>query len=212
MYRIKDERIVKTLNRLHKSASSQTFTMIKGISKSIFRKLEPKDMKDAYIAISRDQGEFIYNLLVEKEAKNIIEFGTSFGISAIYLAAAAKVNGGTVITSELLANKCKIAQQNFDDAGLGKWIDLREGDAMQTLKEVPENVDFILLDGWNELYLPLIKMLIPKLKNGTLIYTDNVGFPTTKPFLDYLQSNPDRFESNKVYAPKSGAWLTEVIR
>lgn len=212
MHRIKDKQIIETLNRLNKSASSQTLTMIRGVSRSIFRKLEPRDMKDAYIAISKDQGEYIYNLLVEKKAKNIIEFGTSFGISTIYLAAAAKVLDGQVITSELLANKCEIAKQNFEDAAVSNWIDLREGDAMQTLKEVPENIDFILLDGWNELYLPLIKMLSPNFKKGTLIYTDNVGFPSTKPFLDYLESNPDKFVSKKVYEPKGGALLTEVIR
>lgn len=210
-HRIKDNRIEETLNKLHKKASSEMFTVIKGASKSIFRKLEPADMKDAYIAITRDQGEFIYNLLLEKQARNIIEFGTSFGISTIYLAAAAKQTNGHVITSELLANKCQIAQQNFDAAGLSKWIDLREGDALETLKEIPEGIDFLLLDGWNELYLPLVKMLAPKLKKGALIYTDNAGFPSTKPFLDFLQSNPTKYRNRKVYESKGGALLTEII-
>jgi len=202
IHKIKDDQITNTLNKLHKEASSQMLTVMMGASKSIFRKLEPADMKDAYIAISKDQGEFIYGLLIEKQAKNIIEFGTSFGISAIYLAAAAKETNGHVITSELLENKCRIAQQNFEEAGLEKWIDLREGDAMETLKEVPYGIDFLLLDGWNELYLPLIKMLEPKLKKGTFVYTDNIGFPSTKPFVNYLQSNPAKYRNTKVYEDK----------
>lgn len=211
MHIIKENRILATLNKLHKNASSEMFTVMKGASKAIFRKLEPEDMKDAYIAISQDQGEFIYDLLVEKQATNIIEFGTSFGISAIYLAAAAKQTDGQVITTELLASKCEIAQQNFKEAGVEKWVDLREGDAMETLKEVPDAIDFLLLDGWNELYLPLMNMLSPKIKKGALIYTDNVGFPSTQPFLDYLHSNPDKYRTSKVYEPKGGALLTEVI-
>lgn len=184
---------------------------MKGASKAIFRKLEPEDMKDAYIAISKEQGDFIYDLLIERQAKNIIEFGTSFGISTIYLAAIAKQLGGQVITSELLASKCRIAQQNFKEAEVDQWVDLREEDAMETLKEVPDDIDFLLLDGWNELYLPLIKMLSPKIKKGALIYTDNVGFPSTKPFLNYLQSKSNKYSSRKVYDPKGGALLTEIL-
>ena len=79
-------------------------------------KLRPEDMKDAYIAISRNQGIFLYDFLIQQKAKHIVEFGTSFGISTLYLGAAAKVNGGQVITTELLANKCKIARANFEKA------------------------------------------------------------------------------------------------
>lgn len=136
-----------------------------------------------HISITREQGEYIYDLLIRANAKNIVEFGTSFGISTIYLAAAAKENKGRVITSELLASKCKIALQNFKDADVNDIIDLREGDAMETLKDIPNNIDFLLLDGWNNLYKPLLKMLEPKLSNGAYIYTDNIMFAGSKPFV-----------------------------
>lgn len=211
MIKIENKLILDTLNNLHKHASAEKFKVMLGVSKAIFRKLEPEDMRDVYISISKDQGEFIYALLIKNQAKNIVEFGTSFGISTLYLAAAAKRTNGRVITSELLANKCRIAKQNFKEAGLDKWIDLREGDALQTLQEVPDEIDFLLLDGWNELYLPLVKMLSPKLKKGSLIYTDNVGFPSTKPFLNYLFSKPHEFRNKEVYQNKGGALLTEKI-
>jgi len=209
--KITDKQITSTLSRMHKEASSQGFTMLKGMSKGIFRKLQPKDMKDAYIAISQEQGVFLYDLLVERQFKNIVEFGTSFGISSIYLGAAAKENGGKLITSELLPEKCAIAQQNFKEAGLEQWIELREGDALKTLQNIPEPIDFLLLDGWNDLYLPLLEMLEPKFKKGTLIYTDNASFRSSQPFIQHLKNNPHKYDSQRLQGEKGGAELTEFI-
>ncbi|MEM7375329.1 MAG: class I SAM-dependent methyltransferase [Bacteroidota bacterium] len=210
-HRITDPQIQQTLNRMHKEASSQGLTLMKGLSKGIFRKLQPEDMKDAYIAISQQQGEFLYDLLIQRAAKHIVEFGTSFGISTLYLGAAAKETGGHVITSELLAGKCRVAEDNFQEAGLQDWIELREGDALETLKDVKDGIDFLLLDGWNDLYLPLVQILAPKFKKGTLIYTDNASFPSAKPLLHYFASHPERYISRRLQDEKGGSELTEVI-
>lgn len=210
-HRITDPRIQQTLSRLHEEASSQGFTLIKGLTKGIFRKLRPEDMKDAYIAISQQQGEFLYDLLIQRQSKHIVEFGTSFGISSLYLGAAAKENGGTVITTELLPEKCNVANANFQEAGLDSWIELREGDALKTLTDIEDGIDFLLLDGWNDLYLPLVQMLAPKFKAGTLIYTDNASFPSARPLLNYFESNPDRYQSRRLRDDKGGSELTEVI-
>lgn len=210
MRKIKDFRIQQTLNRLHNESSQEMGKIIRGLSKGIFRKLRPEDMKDAYIAISRNQGEYLYDLLIEREAKNIVEFGTSFGISTIYLAAAAKQNGGKVITTELLAEKCAVAQQNFEEAGLSDVIELREGDALRTLQHLDGDIDFLLMDGWNDLYLPLLKQLEPAFKDGTIIYTDNASFKSAKPYLDYIYSRPDKYKSQRVADDKGGSELTMV--
>ncbi|MDW3651449.1 MAG: class I SAM-dependent methyltransferase [Bacteroidia bacterium] len=209
---ISDQRVYTTLNRLHDEASSEGFTIFKGLSKGVFRPLRPEDMKDAYLAISRDQGEYLYKLLLEKEFKNIVEFGTSFGISTLYLAIAARENGAKVITTELLPGKCRLAQQNFEEAGLAEWIDLREGDALETLKETPEQIDFLLMDGWNDLYLPLMELLEPRLKKGALIYADNASFPSAKPYLSYLRSKPEKYRSVRLQDAKGGSELTEVLK
>ena len=187
MHRIENEKVLKTLDRMHQEASSQGLVLMKGISKGIFRKLRPEDMEEAYIAISRSQGELLVDLLVEQGAKHIVEFGTSFGISTLYLAAAAEKTGGKVITTELLASKCEVARKNFEEAGMEEIIELREGDALGTLKDIEGDIDFLLLDGWNDLYLPLLKVLEPKFRKGTLIYTDNASFKNAQPFLEYLQ-------------------------
>ena len=211
IHRISNPQITKTLTRMHKEASRQGLTLMKGLAKSIFRPLRPEDLKDAYIALSQEQGEYVYDLILQKKSKHIIEFGTSFGISTLYLGAAAKENGGKVITTELLPEKCRIAQQNFDEAGLQDWIDLREGDALETLKDVEDGIDFLLMDGWNDLYHPLLHILEPKLKKGAVIYTDNAGFPGTQPFIDHLESRPEKYRSQRIYNSKGGVLLTQVI-
>lgn len=212
MNKISTSAILTTLNELHLQSKNEYPKILKGMAKAMFRELQPADMKDAYIAISKQQGEFIYDLILEKKAKNIIEFGTSFGISTLYLAAAAKATNGKVITTELLDNKCKIAAKNFKKAGLSEYIDLREGDALETLKvDVPDNIDFLLLDGWNNLYLPLLKLLEPKFKKGTLIYTDNASFKSTKPFLEYVKANTAKYKTVSINADKGDAELSEFL-
>ncbi|MEM1320495.1 MAG: class I SAM-dependent methyltransferase [Bacteroidota bacterium] len=211
MHTIKDQKTLTVLRRLHKEAASQGFTIVKGLSKGLFRPLRPEDMKDAYIPISRHQGEFLFNLLVEKKAQNIIEFGTSFGISTLYLAAAARINQGKVITSEILPEKCRVAQRNFEEAGLADYVDLRVGDAMETLKAVPDRIDFLLLDGWNDLYLPLLQMLESKFRKGTLIYTDNASFRSARPFLNYLKAHPEQYQSRRLSDDKGGSELTKYL-
>ena len=208
---ITDTAINQVLDKLHQDASTQKLTMLKTVLRILFKKPSPSDFKDAYISISKDQGVFLYNLLVERKASNIIEFGTSFGISTLYLGAAAKEAKGKVITSEIVPEKCETALQNFKDAGLSNWIELREGDAMETLKDVPNDIDFLLLDGWNDLYLNLVTLLEPKFKTGTLIYTDNAGFPSTKPFLEYIKDHPEKYKTKRMKTKTGGAELSEYI-
>ena len=195
-----------TLNRMHKESEGEIFTILKGLSNGIFRKLKPEDMRDAYIAMSREQGIQMYELILENKSKNIIEFGTSFGISTLYLGAGAKVNRGKVITTEVLKVKADVARKNFQEANLSEFIELREGDAIVTLQNAPENIEFLLLDGWNDLYLPLLKLLEPKFKDGCVVVTDNVNFSSAKPFLDYVRNhknyqsgylNPEDYRTEK---------------
>lgn len=109
----------------------------------------------------------------------------------------------------MLASKANIAFQNFKDAEVDSHIDLRIGDAMETLQNAPDNIDFLLLDGWNDLYLPLIKILEPKLKKGAYIYTDNINFIGSKPFMDYIKSHPEKYKTKRLSENKGGVELTE---
>ncbi len=186
----KNPKLKQTLDRMHKEASGELFTRLKGWLRAIFRELKPEDMKDAYLAMDAEQGGMMYRLIVEHQAKNIVEFGTSFGVSTLYLAAGARETGGRVITTEILPEKVRVASANFEEAGMRDLIEIREGDAMKTLVDAPEGIEFLLLDGWKDLYVPLVKLLEPKLKDGCIIVTDNVDFPSVKPYIEYIRSSP----------------------
>lgn len=169
-------------------------------------------MEQTYIALTPEQGKLVYQLARSNNAKNLIEFGSSFGISTIYLGAAAKDNGGKVISTEILPSKHTIAMKNVHSAGLSNYVEIRLGDAMETLIQVPDQIDFLLLDGWNNLYLPLLKMLEPKLKSGCIIYSDNINFSSSGEFVGYLKSKPQHYINTALKTNKGGAALTTYIK
>ncbi|UJB72392.1 class I SAM-dependent methyltransferase (plasmid) [Acaryochloris sp. 'Moss Beach'] len=202
---------MNTLDLLYEDASSDKRRLLTAFPKLIFRDLKPSDVRKAYLPINRDQGEFIYDLLISEGSKHIVEFGTSFGISTLFLAAAARQTGGHIVTSELLPEKCAIAQKNFECAGIADLVDLREGNAMDTLASIDDGIDFLLLDGWNDLYLPVLQMVEHKLNKGAYIYTDNASFPGTEPLLSYLRENSRKFESEHMKTGKGGIELTKYL-
>ncbi len=163
---------------------------------------EPIDYENIYLPISKEQGQGIRKIIVENACKQVVEFGTSFGISTIYLADAVRRTGGKVITTELLDSKAQIALQNIKDAGLEDYVEIRVGDAMQTLKDYTTPIDFLFLDGWKDLYLPLFQLLIPQFKSGSLIYADNVDMESTQAYTEYVLNNKEAYTSQFMHGGK----------
>jgi predicted O-methyltransferase YrrM len=132
-------------------------------------------LKDQPLAVSRSTGTLLYMLARAGRAKTIIEFGTSFGISTLHLAAALRDNGGgRLIGSEFEPSKIRRARANLAAAGLADLVDIREGDALQTLAtDLPDTIDFVLLDGAKNLYPPILSLLESRLRGGALIVADN---------------------------------------
>jgi precorrin-6B methylase 2 len=121
-------------------------------------------------------------------AKRVVEFGASFGISTLYLAAAVRANGGSrVITTEIEPSKCRAAEDNVRRAGLDDIVEVREGDAMRTLEAIDGPVDLVFLDGWKDLYLPVLDLLRPRLRPGAMVLADNVNLPETRPYLAHVR-------------------------
>ncbi len=195
MHKITDKRVLELLDELHKKANSnlQWLFLLKASLKRLFKKLSPEDMRDAYISISSEQGKQVYDLLLRKKSRCIVEYGTSFGISTLYLAAAVKENKGKVVSCELLANKCKVAKQNFKRAGLENYIELKEGDALSTLQDFNEPIDILFFDAWPEIYIPLLVKLQVLMKAGSLLYLDNADNKRTWPLRQYLRERPKEF-------------------
>lgn len=137
--------------------------------------------KDIIMSVSREGGQLLYLLTRAVRAQTVVEFGTSFGISTLYLASAVRDNGGKqVITTELQADKARSAQENFTAAGLDDVVDLRLGDALETLKDLPEPVDVLLLDGWPSLRLEVLHLVEPRMRPGALVIVDDIDLETSK--------------------------------
>ncbi|UYY57001.1 O-methyltransferase [Sphingomonas sp. S2-65] len=133
---------------------------------------------DNFLAVSPDYGRFLYAMARARQATRMVEFGTSMGISTIYLAAALRDNGGGhLIGSEMEPTKVARARANLDAAGLADLVDIRTGDALETLQAIGGEVDLLLVDGAFSLYLPVLKLVEPWLKPGAVILGENAFEP-----------------------------------
>jgi predicted O-methyltransferase YrrM len=153
-----------------------------------------------FMAVAPEVGRFFYILVRSYKPSRIVEFGTSFGLSAIHLAAALRDNGsGQLITTEQSSEKAARAAQHFEQAGLSNLIELRHGDAFVTLQGV-EKIDMLVLDGWKPLYLPLLQMLEPVLAPHCLVVADDVISLAAKcaPYLDYVRDRANGYVSCEI--------------
>jgi predicted O-methyltransferase YrrM len=131
--------------------------------------------KELYMAVSPETARLLYMLARATHARAIVEFGTSFGISTVHLAAALRDNGGgRLVGSELEPNKVTQARANLSAAGLADLVDVREGDALETLgRDLPETIDLVLLDGHKPLYPRILDLVAPRLRAGACLVADN---------------------------------------
>lgn len=174
------------VDRLHVLAKSQFKSLIRHYlprlpNMLLGRPVPPaRDMSffdDKLLPLNAAQGDLLYLLARAKGARCAVEFGTSFGVSTIYLAAAARDAGlgGRVIGTELVPAKAAKARANLAAAGLATQVEIREGDARETLCELDVPVDFLLIDGWPALGFEILRIVEPKLANGAVIVVDNVA-------------------------------------
>jgi predicted O-methyltransferase YrrM len=160
----------------------------------------PQELADAreslYLPISARGGELLYALVRAGRPETVVEFGTSFGISTIYLAAAVTDNGtGRVFGTEMSAAKVAAAQANLDEAGLADAVTILAGDARDTLADVPGPIGLVLLDGWKDLCLPVLRSLEPRLAPGALVVADDITMATMADYLDYVRDPANGYVS-----------------
>jgi predicted O-methyltransferase YrrM len=199
--------IKELLGRLHAAADQQEALLSANVEREAKKRNAKADsdladlFSEAYIPVPAEVGMLLYTLARATNGRTVVEFGTSYGISTIYLAAAVRDNGrGRVITTEMNAAKARQAAKNFEEAGLLSIIDIREGDALETLRNVDAPVDLVLLDGWKNLYLPVLKVIESKLRPGALIVADDLDiFPEVhKPYLSYVRSPDNGYASVEI--------------
>lgn len=195
------ENIKATLIELYNDAKNDKTRIIKGLVKSIIRPMQPEDFKHAYLSITEEQGLFLVDLIKKNKLKNIVEFGTSFGISTLFLAQGALETKGRIITTELIASKAEKAMENFKKAEVSNIIDVRIGDAMQTLQNHKAPIDLLFLDGWKDLYQPLFNMLESNFHTNTIIYVDNANMTESRAFLKEVGKN-DKYTLESIFDGK----------
>src|SRR5580658_8834828 len=146
-------------------------------SKADYRELYGR-LKDVPIAVSRETGALLYVLARSLRARTIVEFGTSFGISTLHLAAALRDNGGgRLITSEFEPSNAARARDHLTAGGLIDLVEIRDGDALKTLSvDLPETIDLVLLDGAKALYPEILSLVESRLRPGALIVADNADY------------------------------------
>jgi predicted O-methyltransferase YrrM len=191
---LQDRRVATELDRMYTESKTQ-MSKLREMQGELGRPMTTQErteaMSEFYIPVTPEAGRLLYSLVRATRPTTVVEFGMSFGISAVHLAAAVRDNGhGRVVTTELSDTKIAAAKQTFAETGLDDVITILEGDALSTLTDLDEPVDFVLLDGWKDLYLPVMKLLEPHLSAGVLVVADNASAPDMKPYLDYVR-NPD---------------------
>ncbi len=170
---------------------------------STLEKLRKVDIapEDRILAITKETGELLNMILRLKNAKNILEVGTSTGYSTIWCAEAIYKQSGKIITIEQNPNKIKRAKENFQKAGIADTITIKKGLAMQILrelnlqKEYKDFFDFVLIDADKENVIEYFDLILPMVSAGGVIITDNMLYPEKykqdmKKFSDYLKKNP----------------------
>ena len=193
---LQDAKVASALDRMYRESTDQ-FAQLRERAGDFERLASASAQEradafsDFYLPVTPEAGRLLYMLVRSSRPSTIVEFGMSLGISAIHLASAVRDNGnGRVVTTELSAAKVAAAKKTFAETGLDELITVLEGDARSTLAAVDGPVHFVLLDGWKELYLPVAKLLEPKLSAGALIIADNTSMADTKPYLEHVR-DPD---------------------
>ena len=140
------------------------------------------------LAVGPETGQLINILAKSLKAPNILEIGTSYGYSGIWLAEAARATGGRLTTLELQDYKSAYAREMSVKAGLADHVDFKVGDALELIAALPAGIDFVLLDLWKDLYTPCLEAFYPKLNPGAIIVADNMIRPGGEEVLRYAKA------------------------
>ena len=146
------------------------------LSKEELEAIRPQRM----LAIGEEAGRFLNLLIKVAGSRHVLELGTSVGYSTVWLAEAARANGGQVTTIDENGDKTAQARDYLAQAGLAEVVTFVTGDALEIIAAQAGPFDFVLLDIWKSAYIPCFEAFLPKLAPGGLIAADNMTWPVTE--------------------------------
>jgi predicted O-methyltransferase YrrM len=184
-----DEQVTAVLDEYHQRIRAEHERMRSGQWPT-----DGSDFRDqALLAVGPDTGRVLHIIARSLKAPNILEIGTSFGYSGIWLADAARASGGRVTTLELAQHKSDHARAMATKAGLASFIDFKVGDAVKLIGALDAGIDFVLLDLWKDMYVPCLEAFYPKLNRGAIIVADNMirpGGPEVERYGETVRAKP----------------------
>jgi predicted O-methyltransferase YrrM len=200
---LSDPTVDRTLDRLHAAADAHDPAVMAEVwtvagERGALSDAEMADLlADAYMPIAPDNGRFLHLLACARPPGRIVEFGCSHGLSTIYLAAALEPGEPRLVTTELEPAKVAAASANLAAAGLLDRVELRTGDAFETLADLEGQIALLFLDGWKALYLPMLQLLEPQLAAGALVVADDTTLlpHLTAEYLAYVRDPANGYVS-----------------
>jgi predicted O-methyltransferase YrrM len=194
---IEDAELERLLASLHAKSDEQTAALKSFAARQASGESPPTDdeikafRRDKFVALDRDKAEFCYQLCRATDARRIVEIGTSYGVSTLYLAAAVRDNiraaggDGVVVGTEYEPEKASAARKHFAQSGLSHFIELREGDLRQTLARIDGPIDFVLVDIWIAMARPALELVALSLRPGAIVVCDNTEMHRSQ-YADYF--------------------------
>lgn len=187
---LEDPRVRLEIERLHALSIAQRPRMLRAMVRDVARGLglmvarrrrsartDARWVRDLSLAFTPEQGRFVYTLARAMGARHAVEFGTSLGVSALYLGAAIRATGdGAMVTSEIVPEKARRAEEAIEAAGLADLVEVRTGDGLETLsRDLPEPIDLVILDGFFYQFVPMIELVEDAIRPGGLVLARTAG-------------------------------------
>jgi predicted O-methyltransferase YrrM len=197
-----DERVEATLSRIEAEQENVDAVLRERGVRHPSVDSDPALHVEAGYSLSPEQGELLYLWARSLGATRVVDFATSIGVSAIYLAAAIRDNGGGIVVgSELVPQKAEAANANLAEAGLSEFVEVRVGDARETLGGVGGPVDLAVIDGWPggkpTLSMSVLELIIPQLRPGAMLLNDN----GEQDYLEHVRDPRNGFRSATLRLP-----------
>jgi len=170
-----DKKVQTVLDEYHQRMEKENALM-----RSLPMKEGMKRRDEWLLPVGEEVAHFLNMMVKASNAQTILEIGTSYGYSTIWLAEAARQTGGKVITLEIDNQKAAYAKMQIEKAGLSEFVDFKVNDALQSISEIANQnakIDFVLVDIWKELYVPSFELFFPILKKGAFVIADNIISP-----------------------------------